>query len=132
MRTWILSQDMKWQAGMFGLILTGFVFGLYEVARLVGPSFNTPILISPSIMLPVVVVTLYRRRSTFPFLAQDRIPLMLRLNVAGYIVGIVGAGLMLSVPGFVVSWLGATISLYGILQFGNAVQSAKPERTIGN
>ena len=124
MRTWILSQDMKWQAVIFSLILTGFIFGLFAVARLITPSFNTPVLISPAIMLPVVAVMLYRRRSTFPLPAQERIPLMLRLNVAGYIVGIVGACLMLTVWEFVVSWLGATISMYGILQFGNAVQAA--------
>ena len=131
MGKWILKLDLRAQAAIFSLVATGIVYGSFGVVRHFISQPNTPILITPSILFPAFSLMFYRRRETFPQSTKPSLSLMMKLNIAGYIVGIVGACILLIVPSFLISWLGAGLSIFGFLQFGSKLQAAKAEQQPG-
>jgi len=123
----LLSLDIKWQAVIFGLFFTTLIFGIYAIIHRIFHGIDSPILLSPGLLLPGFAVIIHSARQKQPEPVRERIPLLIKLNAAGYIIGIIGACLMATIAGFTVSCFGATLSFYGFLQLGEGYLAAKSE-----
>ena len=117
--------EERGQAVLFGLISTGFSYGIWWLMSRYLRELDGPMLISPAILLPTFAFVLLLNRTRFPASAQVAFGTMIKYNIASYFIGIAGACLLFTISGYVISTIGATLSLYGFMIWGRALQLAK-------
>jgi hypothetical protein len=127
MKLWITHMDERVQAMLFGLISSGFSYGIWWLMSRYLRELDGPMLISPAILLPTFAFVLLLNRRKFPASAQVAIGTMIKYNIASYFIGIAGACLLFTISGFVVSTIGASLGIYGFMILGRALQLAKDE-----
>ncbi|MEI7985064.1 MAG: hypothetical protein WCI55_05495 [Armatimonadota bacterium] len=127
MKLWILRLDERVQAVLIGMITTGFSYGMWWLMSKYFRELNGPMFTTPALLFPAFAFISWLSRRKFPSSVRMVVPTMIKYNIASYFLGIVGAVLMFTISGFVVSTIGASLGLYGFMILGRALQLAKDE-----